>query len=91
MATMYGYLGQVVDANGNGIDDNTDMPYMMGFGWVDTDGDGTNDIFVDMNGDGVNDLTGRGYRMGFAVDANFSGTPMSGFNTWPMSGMGGGM
>jgi hypothetical protein len=90
LATMYGYLEQVVDANGDGINDNTAMPYMMGFGWVDTDGDGTNDIFADVNGDGVNDLTGRGYGMGFAVDANFSGTSMGGFNQWPMSGMGGG-
>jgi hypothetical protein len=88
---MYGYLGPVVDANGDGIADNTGMPYMMGFGWVDTDGDGINDIFVDADGDGVNDLTGRGYRMGFAMDADYSGTPMNGFNSWPMSGMGGRM
>ena len=43
-------------------------------GFVDGDGDGTNDLFRDADGDGVNDVTGRKYphRFGF-VDADGDG------------------
>jgi hypothetical protein len=101
MENMYGFMGPMMDGDGNGIDDNTSMPYMMGFGWVDVDMDGINDVFADQDGDGVNDWTGHTYYMGFGEDAGFSGSPMQSFEGWPMPspgmgfgpgpGMGGGM
>ena len=50
---------------GDGIDDHTSTPYGHGFGWVDMDHDGLNDVFHDSDGDGVNDLTGHSYTSGF--------------------------
>ena len=51
----YGYMSRHQDANGDGIDDMTGMPYRNGFGWIDENSDGINDVFADANGDGVND------------------------------------
>ncbi len=55
-----------VDADGDGICDNTGLPVgvrpgtgmgtAQGVGFVDADGDGVNDNFVDLNNDGICDL-----------------------------------
>ena len=61
----YGQHERHVDADGDGIDDLTDEPFCMGFGWVDQDEDGINDRFMDGDGDGVNDRDGHHYDDGF--------------------------
>ena len=55
-----------VDADGDGICDNTGLPVGVrpgagmgqgqGVGFVDADGDGINDNFIDADGDGICDL-----------------------------------
>lgn len=51
-----------VDADGDGICDNTGLPVGVrpeyagqGLGFVDADGDGINDNFIDADGDGICD------------------------------------
>jgi hypothetical protein len=44
------------DAQGDGINDVSGVPYARGFQWADEDNDGLNDVFRDADGDGVNDL-----------------------------------
>lgn len=81
MHYRYGSQAPHVDANGDGIDDGTGVPFRHGFGWVDGDGDGRNDAFRDVDGDGVNDLTGHGYVEGFGHDGmQHSHDPID----WPM-------
>jgi len=71
------------DMDGNGIDDDTGMPYGHGFGWMDENHDGINDLFTDTDGDGVNDLTGYHYGNGFmhngsGMDGGSGGSGMDG-------------
>jgi hypothetical protein len=56
-----------VDANGDGVNDVSDLGYVAMPGWVDLDGDGVNDFFRDGDGNGLNDLAGTpmGYGHGF--------------------------
>jgi hypothetical protein len=61
----HGFVAGHMDVDGDGIDDHTWTPYGHGFGWVDTDHDGMNDVFHDSDGDGVNDFTGHSYVGGF--------------------------
>jgi hypothetical protein len=66
------------DADGDGRDDVTGLPYAHGFPFSDRDGDGRNDFFVDADGDGENDLAASlreaGRTDAFAViDANADG------------------
>jgi hypothetical protein len=61
----HGFVAGHTDIGGDGIDDHTSTPYGHGFGWVDADHDGMNDVFHDSDGDGVNDLTGHSYVFGF--------------------------
>ena len=65
MPYCHGFVSGHVDVDGDGIDDQTSTPYGHGFGWVDADHDGMNDVFHDSDGDGVNDLTGHSYMSGF--------------------------
>lgn len=60
-ARGYGFQWRVTDVDGNGIDDTDGTPFRHGFGWIDQDQDGTNDLFVDNNGDLINDLCGMSY------------------------------
>jgi len=85
----YGFPMPHTDVNGDGIDDATGEPFHLGFGWVDANGDGVNDIFRDANGDGINDLTGHGYVSGYGHgDGGHLHDPVD----WPMEPphMGGG-
>ncbi|MGK2944847.1 MAG: hypothetical protein ACSLFC_08925 [Desulfuromonadales bacterium] len=90
-SSSYGYMAGYQDANGDGIDDVSGMPYRQGFGWVDNDVNGVNDVFADAEGDGVNDYFGFHYDGGgYHMSLNFN-SPMDTQNpTWPM-GPGGGM
>jgi hypothetical protein len=83
MTYGYGYQGVHHDANGDGIDDDTGMPYRQCFGWVDSNGDGINDVFKDGDHDGVNDVTNRHYDHGFTM-APGGGGSMGGTSDWPM-------
>ncbi len=90
-SSRYGYMAGNQDANGDGIDDVSAMPYGHGFGWVDNDNDGVNDVFADANGDGVNDYSGFHYDGGgYHMNQNFDGNIGMMDPTWPM-GPGGGM
>ena len=90
-STCYGYMASHQDSDGDGFDDETGMPYRQGFGWVDENGDGVNDVFVDTNGDGVNDYYGYHYDGGgYHMSQNFTGNMDMQNPTWPM-GPGGGM
>ena len=83
--SCYGFMSSRQDTNGDGFDDLTGLPYRHGFGWVDENGDGINDVFTDSDGDGVNDYYGYHYDgSGYHRNQSFSGymdmqTPM-----WPM-------
>ena len=91
-SSCYGYMASYQDAYGDGIDDVSGMPFRHGFGWVDNDGDGINDVFADADGDGVNDYFGFRYDGGgYHMSQNFN-SPMGTQNpTWPMGPGGGGM
>jgi hypothetical protein len=83
---FYGYTRQHRDANGDGIDDDTDFSYSHGFGWMDINGDDINDAFADANGDGVNDFTGHFYdHRGFMMEPGFTGGngPHMDPGSWP--------
>jgi len=82
-----GVNDRFVDANGDGIDDQTGRPYCMGFGWVDANNDGINDAFVDTNADGVNDFTGYRYDRGYTMASGHQGY-RDGAIDWPMRGSG---
>lgn len=73
-----------IDADGNGLDDVTGMPFRHGFGWVDADGDGVNDAFVDIGGDGVNDITGHHYAGGYMPGPEGTRGGHMGQDDWPM-------
>ena len=91
-SSCYGYMTSHLDITGDGLDDTTGMPYRQGFGWVDENGDGVNDVFVDTNGDGVNDYFGYHYDGGgYHMSQNFTGNMGMQTPTWPMMGSGGGM
>ncbi len=82
----YGFRGSCFDADGDGINDDTGQPFRHGFGWVDNNDDGVNDVFVDEDGDGVNDLYGYGYSDGYRLSQSFSGPMGGGMQEplWPM-------
>lgn len=44
------------DADGDGVNDASGLPYAHRFAWLDDDGDRANDLWRDADGDGVNDL-----------------------------------
>lgn len=44
------------DADGDGVNDVSGLPYAHRFKWADADGDAANDLWRDADGDGVNDL-----------------------------------
>jgi hypothetical protein len=80
LSSHYGFAQPRVDADGDGLEDTTDLPFHHGFGWVDADGDGVNDAFIDANGDGINDRTGHRYTEGFVIGPDGRrGTPFE----WP--------
>lgn len=85
-----GYHAMHYDQDGNGIDDVTGISFGHGFGWVDADGDGINDMFVDADGDGVNDVTGIGYQRGY-MGGGTPGAYTPPGTEWPHSGGGPGM
>lgn len=87
----HGFIQAHQDADGNGIDDISGMPYHHGFGWIDADNDGINDTFVDAAGDGINDRTGHHYDVGYAADHNMHEDQMDDTIDWPMPGTDHGM
>jgi len=88
----YGYMGDHVDVEGDGIDDVTLRPYRQCFGWVDSDNNGTNDVFTDANSDGFNDVTNYSYNGGFVMGPGGTTAPMwDGESRWPRGSMRGGM
>ncbi|MDT8443440.1 MAG: hypothetical protein RQ722_04050, partial [Desulfuromonadales bacterium] len=90
-AACYGYMASRLDADGDGFDDVTGMPYRHGFGFIDADDDGINDVFIDANGDGVNDYYGSRYAGGgYRMTQNFEGRMGMQDPIWPM-GPGSGM
>ncbi len=44
------------DANGDGVNDISNLPYLHHFKFEDKNKDGLNDLWIDRDGDGVNDL-----------------------------------
>jgi len=83
MTYGYGFQGTHHDANGDGIDDASGLPYRQCFGWVDSNGDGINDVFRDGNHDGLNDVTNMHYDQGFVMGSGGGGS-MGGTSGWPM-------
>ena len=47
------------DADGNGVNDISNQPYLHSFKFEDKNGDKINDLYADADGDGVNDLRAR--------------------------------
>jgi len=88
MSYGMGFARHHSDSDGNGIDDLSGMPFGHGFGWVDADKDGINDMFVDADGDVINDLNGTGYGHGYMMNSlpGLPGIPSQ--PSWPMPGPG---
>ena len=84
MSYHYGYQRPALDGNGDGIADDTGLPYRQCFGWVDSNGDGLNDVFRDGNQDGLNDMTNMYYDRGFMMGPGGGGS-MGSMSGWPMS------
>ena len=79
------------DAGGGGKSEPLWVDPMHGFGWIDANGDGTNDVFVDANGDGINDQSGYHYDGGYQYHQGSGGNTGMPNVTWPMGQHGGGM
>jgi hypothetical protein len=51
-----GFNDRFRDANGDGVNDVTNLPYLHQFKFEDKNRNGLNDLWIDRDGDGVNDL-----------------------------------
>lgn len=84
-SSCYGFMTSHQDTNGDGLDDVTGLPYRHGFGWVDANGDGINDVFIDVDGDGVNDYYGYHYDGGgYHRNQSFGGNMGMQITMWPV-------